>query len=155
MITLAQAAKISREKLMTIKPEFAARVRAWVEHCASEGIRVYIYCGYRSHAEQTALYARGRTAPGRKVTNAKAGQSYHNYGRAIDWVPLVEHDRAPGFYNAGWHETAIYKRAQELAANLHLAPLSWETPHLQDAHFPTWQSCQDAEVAAARRASLA
>lgn len=34
---------------------------------------------YRSNEEQNALYAQGRTKAGRRVTNAKAGQSPHNY----------------------------------------------------------------------------
>jgi len=43
----------------------------------------------RTNAEQDALYALGRTKPGKIVTNAKGGQSYHNYGLAIDFVLLV------------------------------------------------------------------
>nr|WP_295770097.1 M15 family metallopeptidase [Rhodoferax sp.] len=38
----------------------------------------------RSCAEQDALYAQGRTAPGNKVTNAKSGDSNHNFGIAFD-----------------------------------------------------------------------
>lgn len=34
---------------------------------------------YRSNEEQNALYNQGRTTPGTKVTNAKGGQSLHNY----------------------------------------------------------------------------
>lgn len=53
-------------------------------------------CTYRSDAEQAALYAQGRTAPGPIVTNAKPGHSKHNIkgadGRpaseAFDIVPL-------------------------------------------------------------------
>jgi len=41
---------------------------------------------YRSKAEQDALYAKGRTVPGSIVTNAKGGQSMHNYGLAIDFA---------------------------------------------------------------------
>ena len=32
---------------------------------------------------------RGRTIPGKIVTNARAGQSFHNYRCAFDVVPLV------------------------------------------------------------------
>ena len=39
----------------------------------------FLTCTYRSGAEQNQLYAQGRTKPGSKVTNAKAGQSLHNY----------------------------------------------------------------------------
>ena len=40
----------------------------------------------RSFKEQEALYAQGRSLPGKIVTQAKAGLSYHNYGIAIDIV---------------------------------------------------------------------
>lgn len=39
----------------------------------------FITCTYRSNDEQDALYAVGRTKPGKPVTNAQAGQSPHNY----------------------------------------------------------------------------
>ena len=51
------------------------------------------YCGLRSFVEQTALYMRGRVTPGAKVTNAKGGESPHNYGCASDWC-LFEGNRA-------------------------------------------------------------
>lgn len=43
---------------------------------------------YRSIEEQDALYAQGRTTPGKIVTRAKGGSSYHNYGLAVDVVIL-------------------------------------------------------------------
>ena len=52
--------------------------------------------GVRTIDEQNALYAKGRTAPGPVVTNARGGSSYHNYGLAIDLVRMI--DRA-----ADWH----------------------------------------------------
>lgn len=43
----------------------------------------------RTFAEQDALYAQGRNGDKRpKVTNARGGQSYHNYGLAIDFCLL-------------------------------------------------------------------
>ncbi len=52
------------------------------------GIKLRITQGYRSIATQNALYAKGRTAAGKIVTNAKGGSSYHNYGLAIDVVEI-------------------------------------------------------------------
>lgn len=49
-------------------------------------LEVRLTSGYRSAKEQNALYAQGRSEPGQVVTNAKAGQSYHNYGLAVDFV---------------------------------------------------------------------
>ena len=48
------------------------------------GIVVKVICGTRSYAEQTALYAEGRTTPGPIVTDAPAGYSNHNFGIAFD-----------------------------------------------------------------------
>jgi hypothetical protein len=45
--------------------------------------------GVRTFAEQDALYAQGRTRKGLRVTNAKGGQSYHNYGLAADCALLT------------------------------------------------------------------
>ena len=44
----------------------------------------------RTFAEQDELYAQGRTKPGKRVTNAKGGQSLHNYGVAIDFALLID-----------------------------------------------------------------
>jgi len=48
------------------------------------GIVVKVIAGTRTYAEQDALYAQGRTAPGPIVTDAPAGYSNHNFGIAFD-----------------------------------------------------------------------
>jgi peptidoglycan L-alanyl-D-glutamate endopeptidase CwlK len=50
---------------------------------------ILITCTLRTQAEQTALYAQGRTVPGHIVTNAQAGKSAHNWGLALDFVPMI------------------------------------------------------------------
>lgn len=64
--------------------------------CASEGAIFYATSGLRTAKEQAELYEQGRTTPGPhagepnygrlglSVTNARAWQSAHNYGLAID-----------------------------------------------------------------------
>lgn len=47
--------------------------------CEAQGLDVLVTCTWRSDEEQESLYAQGRTKPGRRVTNARAGQSAHNY----------------------------------------------------------------------------
>ena len=44
----------------------------------------------RTFDEQDSLYSIGRRNPGRIVTNAKAGQSYHNYGLALDFCIIKQ-----------------------------------------------------------------
>ena len=42
--------------------------------------------GFRSIAEQDRIHAQGRSASGNIVTHAQGGESYHNYGLAIDFA---------------------------------------------------------------------
>ncbi|MHA8104817.1 M15 family metallopeptidase [Aquirufa nivalisilvae] len=44
----------------------------------------------RSFKEQNLLFAQGRTKPGKIVTKAKAGFSFHNYGLAIDICLIID-----------------------------------------------------------------
>ncbi|HAA7218369.1 TPA_asm: N-acetylmuramoyl-L-alanine amidase family protein, partial [Listeria monocytogenes] len=60
------------------------KTRNVIKKMAKEGIYLCVAQGYRSTAEQNALYAQGRTKPGAIVTNAKGGQSNHNFGVAVD-----------------------------------------------------------------------
>jgi peptidoglycan L-alanyl-D-glutamate endopeptidase CwlK len=53
------------------------------------GVHPVIIQGLRTFEESDLLYQKGRTRPGPKVTNAKAGQSYHNYGMALDFALQV------------------------------------------------------------------
>ena len=55
--------------------------------CTVNGIPFTVTFTYRSFDTQAKLYAQGRTAHGKIVTNAKPGQSFHNYGLAYDGVP--------------------------------------------------------------------
>lgn len=54
------------------------------------GVHPVIDQTYRTFAESTALYAQGRTTPGEIVTNAKAGQSWHNFALALDFHLIVD-----------------------------------------------------------------
>lgn len=56
----------------------------------------------RTFAEQDILYAQGRTTPGKIVTNAKGGQSMHNFSLAVDIVLLVDKDKNGTFESASW-----------------------------------------------------
>lgn len=66
---------------------------------SSLGIQLRVTQGLRTSAEQDALYAQGRSAPGKVVTNAKGGESYHNYGLAIDVVEIKE---SKAVWNTAW-----------------------------------------------------
>jgi peptidoglycan L-alanyl-D-glutamate endopeptidase CwlK len=74
----------SEKVIATLLPEVRPFARALVQKAAFDGIRIKIVSGLRTYAEQDALYAQGRTAPGPKVTNARGGYSNHNFGIAFD-----------------------------------------------------------------------
>lgn len=50
----------------------------------SDGLVVRLISGTRTFQQQDALFAQGRTASGKIVTNARGGQSNHNFGIAWD-----------------------------------------------------------------------
>jgi peptidoglycan L-alanyl-D-glutamate endopeptidase CwlK len=74
--------------LTGVHPELAKRVKLMAGVLRGKGIPVQVTAGYRTAADQDALYAKGRTAPGDIVTNAKGGQSYHNFRLAVDIWPV-------------------------------------------------------------------
>lgn len=53
------------------------------------GVHPVIDQTLRTFEQSAALYALGRTAPGEIVSNAKAGQSYHNYALALDFHLVI------------------------------------------------------------------
>ena len=74
----------SEKNIATLLPEVQPIARALVQKAAQSGIQIRIISGLRTYAEQDDLYARGRTEPGPKVTNARGGYSNHNFGIAFD-----------------------------------------------------------------------
>lgn len=80
---------INSRDLDELLPEVKKRVQRFITTCKFEGVDLLVTSTYRDNESQDALYAQGRTLPGKIVTNAKAGQSFHNYRCAVDVVPLV------------------------------------------------------------------
>lgn len=74
--------------LIDLMPDVRAKVVATVNGCKARGVDVLVYCTHRSAAEQAVLYAQGRVSKGPIVTNAKPWESWHQYRRAIDAVPM-------------------------------------------------------------------
>lgn len=85
-ITLTQLLEKANVRLNNagMKKIVADKVRFVIAEMHKQGIYVGVAQGYRSTAEQNALYAQGRTKPGKIVTNARGGSSNHNFGVAVD-----------------------------------------------------------------------
>lgn len=75
--------------LEDLHPLVIERARELVKLAETDGIEILVTSTLRTFEEQAELFAIGRTKPGNKVTNAKAGESWHNFGLAFDVVPLV------------------------------------------------------------------
>ncbi|WP_164214571.1 M15 family metallopeptidase [Virgibacillus sp. YIM 98842] len=69
-----------------LHPKVEESKNALLKRAKEAGIHVVITATVRSMDEQDALYAQGRTEDGNIVTYAEAGESYHNYGLAIDYA---------------------------------------------------------------------
>lgn len=67
------------------RDSFARFTRLAKATAATLGCDYVLIGGQRSWEEQDALYAQGRTKPGKKVTNARGGYSNHNFKIAGDF----------------------------------------------------------------------
>jgi len=68
-----------------VQPTFTQLVQIAKAVGTKYGIDIKAISGHRSYSKQKALYAQGRTTPGRIITNAKPGYSNHNFGTALDF----------------------------------------------------------------------
>lgn len=75
------------KQLQPLASKFINQVNAALAPLAAS---VILTCTYRSNDEQASLYAQGRSLPGKKVTNAKPGESKHNKLDAKTGKPAAE-----------------------------------------------------------------
>ena len=121
---------INSRKIEDLRLIPAAKCRAFVAACAAAGIDVIVTSSYRDAESQNALYAQGRTLPGRKVTNVCGGDSFHNWRVAFDFVPVVNG-------KAIWDDAKLWEKCGRLAESV---GLEWggrwsgfvDKPHCQD-----------------------
>lgn len=97
--------KITLERIELLHPKIREEVRGiYVEICLA--LKGKAMCRFaftlRSFAEQSGLFKQGRTTPGKIVTNADAGLSYHNYGLAIDIMLIIDKDGNGSYETASW-----------------------------------------------------
>ena len=79
---------INSRKLEDLTPECRILCQKLIDECQKIGIDILVTSTYRDIESQNALYEQGRSKPGAKVTNAKGGQSFHQYRIAFDVVPI-------------------------------------------------------------------
>jgi peptidoglycan L-alanyl-D-glutamate endopeptidase CwlK len=114
-----------------IHPNLAQRAINLLELAHEDGYSLRILQGFRSFEEQDALF---KKRP--KVTNARGGQSMHNYGLAVDFVFIVNG-------KVSWDEK-LYKNIGRWAEK---AGLEWggnwkfvDMPHVQLKNLPGYKT---------------
>lgn len=104
---------INSRDINELLPVVRDKTLSFIKKCKDAGIDVLITSTYRDADSQNALYAQGRTAPGKVVTNAKAGQSWHNYRCAFDFVPIVNG-------KAQWNDNKTFEKCGNIAESVGL-----------------------------------
>jgi len=120
-----------------------------------KNIRLRFAQTLRTFTEQDALFALGRTKPGKKVTNAKGGQSIHNYGLAFDIVILIDKNNDGIFETASWNITSDDDKdgmPDWMEAVAYLKKLGWvwggdwksfpDYPHFEKTFGYSWKTLQ-------------
>lgn len=120
-----------------LHPRLQQKVFSLIKLCEKNGLKIGIGECLRTAAEQDALYAQGRTKPGKRVTNAMGStySSQHQWGIAFDFY----RNDGKGAYN---NEGGFFEKAGALAKSL---GLGWggdwssikDMPHL---YLPDWGS---------------
>ena len=109
-----------------------------------KGVRLRFSWVYRSYKEQDLLHAKRP-----KVTNAKGGQSIHNYGLAFDIVILFDLDGNGTFETASWKQDKYFA---EVVNYFKSKGYTWggdwnsfkDNPHFQKDFGYTWRTLIDA-----------
>ncbi|MDR1876291.1 MAG: M15 family metallopeptidase [Flavobacteriaceae bacterium] len=84
---------VSDKRIQSLHPAIRMKATDFIKEANtnSSGTLIRIAQGFRTYAEQDALYAKGRTDKSSKiVTKAKGGFSNHNFGLAFDIVGITD-----------------------------------------------------------------
>lgn len=104
---------INSRSIADLHPMVQPLARAFISACYAQGIDAILTSTYRDIESQDALYAQGRTTPGKVVTNARGGESFHQYHCAFDFCPLVNGKPA-------WDDLALFQKCGEIGESVGL-----------------------------------
>jgi peptidoglycan L-alanyl-D-glutamate endopeptidase CwlK len=102
----------SSNDLRSLNPYVAFLATKFLTLTKAHNLDVRIIAAFRSWDEEDRLYASGRTIPGPIVTNARGGNSYHNWGLAFDAAPFE--------YNQISNDNAKFKKMGSLGEQVGL-----------------------------------
>jgi len=153
--------------LQDLLPEVATMATKHRSLCLSEGIDLLIYCTLRDAEEQGRIFCQGRTTEqiiakrdslrkraypllaamlgsplvGKRITDSGPGESYHQYARAYDCVPLI--GGKPDWSTTG-ASAALWDRVGRLGEQ---AGLEWAGRWKRFRECPHFQLRSDLDIA--------
>lgn len=158
--------KITLDRIKLMHPKVRAEVLEMYEYANNKllgrGVRLRFAYTLRTKKEQDELYAQGRTKlfdnNGKrlgKVTNAKGGQSIHNYGLAFDIVLLLDKNNDGVFESASWDIKGDFDKdgmADWIEVANYFKSKGWvwggewksipDAPHFEKTFGHTWKTLQ-------------
>ncbi len=153
---------MASRRLEDLVPEVQAMAKEHILRCADAGIELLIYCTLRDAQEQARLYRQSRTKEqvqkkmdqltakgfpalakilkdvgpqksGPKVTNAGPGESFHQYSRAYDCVPVLQ---GKPIWGTGGEGAALWDKVGKLGKK---CGLEWAGEWTTFREFPHFQ----------------
>jgi len=132
-LTLDYVKAKSASRLSGLHPVVRQATERLIERSFASGVPILITQGLRSIAEQDALYAQGRSKPGKIVTNARGGYSNHNFGVAIDFCLLQ-----PDGKSVSWTVGPAWMKVVEIAKSL---GFEWGGDWKSFKDYPHFEMC--------------
>jgi peptidoglycan L-alanyl-D-glutamate endopeptidase CwlK len=131
----------SLDNLNTLHPKFReSAINTWTiaQAAMPPNVQIIVIQGLRTFAESNALYAQGRTAPGPIVTDAPAGESYHNYGLAFDFAMITD---GKDDYVVGphWMTVVGIMKAAGMTWGGDFPPNLVDNPHFENKYGYGWR----------------
>ena len=124
---------INSRNLSDLVPPCKEMAEKFLKLAKDAGIDLIVTSTYRDLESQAALFAQGRTKPGAIVTNARPGQSWHNWRCAFDVVPI--RNGKPVWSTTG-PDGALWRKVGELGESVGLEWAGRWTGKLREfAHF--------------------
>lgn len=126
-------------RIDSLEPDFKPQIEELIRRTEAATNRKWgISDARRTMAQQRDIYAQGRTKPGKVVSNAKPGQSAHNFGYAVDLWPMKGDD-------FDWSAPAkTFKVMADIAVSMGLTSgyyfkSIFDAPHVES---PKWKDLQ-------------
>lgn len=119
---------INSRNLDDLLPQVKELAEKFIAAAHEQGIDLLVTSTYRDNESQQALYEQGRSTPGKIVTNARAGESFHNYRCAMDVVPLING-------KPNWDDTELWRKIGEIGESVGLEWAGRWVSFRELAHF--------------------